>query len=81
MSASVLVRSAFALAASARASRERGLRRDPRRALGEDHRMSIGKVGGKRFGGSGHRARESYPPPSASRNLHPTEVGRQVAWG
>ena len=43
--------------------RELSLRRDARRALGEDHRMSIGKVGGKRFGGSGHGARESYPPP------------------
>ena len=58
--------------------REFGLRLDARRALGEDHRMSTGKVGGERFGGSGHRARESYPPPSASRNLTRPRLGARL---
>ena len=61
--------------------RELGLRRDARRALGEDHRMSIGKVGGERFGGSGHRGEGIIPTAFCKPEPHPTEVGRQVAWG
>ena len=66
MRASLLVRSACALAASARASLRLGLRRDAGRALGDDHRMGAGKIGGKQRRSAGHPKMKSHPPVPAS---------------
>jgi hypothetical protein len=74
MSASLLVRSAFVGRLGAGIG-ECGLHGDACRALGEDHRMGVRQIGGERFGGSGHPRMVCKP------DRHPTEVGRQVAWG
>jgi hypothetical protein len=50
-------------------------------ALGEDHRMSGGKIGWQRFKFRCHSTRESYSSATSKQNCHPTEVGRHVACG
>ena len=51
------------------------------RALGEDHRMRGGKIGGERFRCAVTSKMESHPSRSSKQNRHPTEVGRQVSCG
>jgi len=55
--------------------------RHPRGALGEDHRVRGGEVGGERCGCGHHQGIESYPLPGAKPEPHPTDVGRQVFCG
>ncbi len=50
-------------------------------ALGEDHRVSGGKVGGKSIKRRGHKARESQFASVFKGKRQPTEVGLQVSCG
>lgn len=75
MSASLLDRSARALATSALARVRLSPQRwsqAPRGALGEDHRMRRGKIGGERFRTVGHNPMESHPSIAASRIITPS---------
>ena len=64
-----------------RTARSVRLGAQPRSALGQDHGVRGGKVGGQRLGRQGHGGRESRPPGPAKGRSHPTELGRQVSWG
>jgi hypothetical protein len=49
--------------------------------LGQDHRMSSGKIGWQSFKRRCHKVTESYSSATAKQNCHPTDVGRHVSCG